>query len=302
MPADRPTFSIVTPTLNRLAMLKEAVESVRRQRHSSVEHIVVDGGSSDGTREWVEAQMDLIFLPPPDRGVYDAMNKGIAAARGDWIGLLNSDDLYEDGAFAAVTELIARTSQGDVVSGISSLKEGETLIARYDAPSELVPTPRDALVGRCLPNPRFFSRSTLATIGPIDISLGLVGDRDLLVRLIEAGARTLALDAPVYVYRRHDGSLTFDADLKLSQRLRRELVVLGRRWRTNPKASAAARAAGRELEGRQRIALAAGALRSGKLGEAAAQMLAEEGRGSIVPASTIAYATYAALMVRGSAR
>jgi glycosyltransferase involved in cell wall biosynthesis len=83
-------------------MLKEAVESVRAQGYPCVEHLIVDGGSTDGTGDWVAAQVDLTLLPGPDRGVYDAMNKGISAARGEIIGLLNSDDFYEPGAFAAV--------------------------------------------------------------------------------------------------------------------------------------------------------------------------------------------------------
>ncbi len=97
MRPDAITFSIVTPTLNRLPMLKEAVDRVRNQAWPRVEHSIVDGGSSDGTRWWVRSQNDLSFVPPPDHGVYGAMNKGIAAATGDLVGLMNSDDIYSNG-------------------------------------------------------------------------------------------------------------------------------------------------------------------------------------------------------------
>ena len=288
------SLSIVTPTLNRLAMLQEAVGSVRAQRYPHVQHIIVDGGSTDGTRSWVEAQRDLEFLPPPDRGVYDAMNKGIATATGDFIGLLNSDDVYETGAFEAVAETITTTLGTDVVAGHSKLVDGDKIVARYETRAELLPDTREVLIGRCLPNPRFYRRALMQRIGPIDQRLGLVADRDYLVRLIEAKAVTVPLAAPLYVYRRHEGSLTFDADLKFSLRLRREMVALGRRWRDDATASSQTRAAGRELEGRQRLLLAVGALRSARLSDAAAHVFVDDGRGSTRPATAIAYAVLAA--------
>jgi glycosyltransferase involved in cell wall biosynthesis len=280
VPSDTPRISIVTPVLDRLAMLREAVESVRRQDVPVFEHIIVDGGSRDGTRDWVEAQPDLTYLPPPDSGVYDAMNKGIFAARGDVIGLLNSDDLYEPDALAAAVAGFAAHPRAAVVAGIARLVEGDRTIARFDRPLDLVPDARGALCGRCLPNPRFFRRVALEAVGPFDPSFGLVADRDLLLRIVEAGLVTVPLPQPVYVYRRHEGSLTFDATLKLSLRLRRELLALGRHWRDRPGASVAARHAGRELEGRQRAMLSLSALRSGRAGEALGYLAAEGGRPS----------------------
>jgi len=88
-------FSIVVPTLNRRDMLLRALESVRAQAWPDIEIIVVDGGSTDGTIEALATQSDLRLIKGPDRGVYDAFNKGIAQASGDIVGILNSDDLYE---------------------------------------------------------------------------------------------------------------------------------------------------------------------------------------------------------------
>lgn len=290
-----PEFTVVTPTLNRLSWLKDAVESVRRQDYPHVEHLIVDGGSTDDTRDWVEAQADLTFMPPPDRGVYDAMNKGIAAASGDVIGLLNSDDLYPDGVFAAVANVLRERPDADIVAGHSRLDEGPRKIATYDQPCDLVPNARTVLIGRCLPNPRFFRREALRRLGPIDITHGLVADRDLLMRALEMGLRTVPLDRLVYIYRRHDGSLTFDAGLKLSLRLRRELLGLGQRWRNDPQAGAAARAAGCELEGRQRLMLAMLALKAGKLGDATARLMRDGDAYSTRPSRAVAYAAFAAL-------
>src|SRR5690349_15380481 len=97
-----PSISIILPHLNRRKMLRQALESIAAQECADVETIVVDGGSTDGSLEDLAQHSDVRVLTGPDRGVFDAFNKGLAAARGDIVGILNSDDLYTPGAFAAV--------------------------------------------------------------------------------------------------------------------------------------------------------------------------------------------------------
>ena len=89
-------ISIITPVLNRRDFIADAIESVVTQEMDgfSVEHIVVDGLSTDGTRNKLEGYPHLKIIAEKDRGVYDALNKGIRAASGSIIGLLNSDDLF----------------------------------------------------------------------------------------------------------------------------------------------------------------------------------------------------------------
>ncbi|WP_407931245.1 glycosyltransferase family 2 protein, partial [Ignavibacterium album] len=93
-------ISIITATLNNKSGLLRAIESVRSQTYKNVEHIVVDGGSTDGTVEAmfnVQCSMsNLQFVSEKDNGIYDAINKGIKLATGDVIGLLHSDDFYTD--------------------------------------------------------------------------------------------------------------------------------------------------------------------------------------------------------------
>src|SRR5690242_3235279 len=95
-------FSIIVPHLNRKQMLHEALASIRAQGWKDIEIIVVDGGSTDGSIEDIQSSADVKLLTGPDRGVFDAFNKGIAAASGDIVAILNSDDLYPAGAFDAV--------------------------------------------------------------------------------------------------------------------------------------------------------------------------------------------------------
>lgn len=103
-PTDLPLVSVVTVCFNlvkngRTDFFKICAESVHRQKYPQVEHIVIDGGSQDGTRELLEscaAQGWLSFISEPDKGIYDAMNKGIRAARGKYVAFLNSDDYWHD--------------------------------------------------------------------------------------------------------------------------------------------------------------------------------------------------------------
>ncbi|MDA9508824.1 glycosyl transferase [Bradyrhizobium sp. CCBAU 11386] len=90
-----PFLSIVTATYNSASTVRDTLESVRQQTFQDFEHIVVDGGSTDGTIDILKEYGSAIrWISEPDRGIYDAMNKGIAMSRGHWIHLLNSDDFY----------------------------------------------------------------------------------------------------------------------------------------------------------------------------------------------------------------
>jgi glycosyltransferase involved in cell wall biosynthesis len=90
--------SIITVVWNNSKTIKDAIESVLNQTYKNIEYIVVDGASTDGTVEIVQSYGDRIskFVSEQDKGLYDAMNKGIGLATGDVIGILNSDDFYID--------------------------------------------------------------------------------------------------------------------------------------------------------------------------------------------------------------
>src|SRR5437868_6909459 len=91
----KPLVSIVTPSLNQARYLREAIESVRGQSYPSIEHIVVDGGSTDGTLDILQECDELRWLSETDTGQSHALNKGFAMAQGEVFGWLNADDAYE---------------------------------------------------------------------------------------------------------------------------------------------------------------------------------------------------------------
>lgn len=90
--------TVITVCFNSAATLADTLRSVASQSHPDIEHIVIDGGSTDGTVSIVEKERDRIsqFVSEPDDGIYDAMNKGLRLATGEIIGFLNSDDVYEN--------------------------------------------------------------------------------------------------------------------------------------------------------------------------------------------------------------
>ncbi len=185
---DNPRFSIITATLNRREMLARAIESVHYQRWPRVQHIVVDGGSTDGTLEFLASLETVQIIPGPDRGVYDAFNKGIAVADGDLVGFLNSDDVYEPGAFAAVAAFARARPKFDAYAGNTILEDPTGRVLRsYNQPRELDLTARTALIEACLTNARFFRREALLSVGPFSLAYPLAADREFLVRWLSAG-------------------------------------------------------------------------------------------------------------------
>jgi glycosyltransferase involved in cell wall biosynthesis len=91
-------ISIITVCFNSAVTIEDAIKSILMQDYKDIEHIVVDGGSTDGTLEVLAKYQSRIAkcISEPDNGIYDAMNKGLKLATGDIIGFLNSDDFYVD--------------------------------------------------------------------------------------------------------------------------------------------------------------------------------------------------------------
>ena len=101
-----PLLTVVTVVYNGALHIEKAVQSVLSQDYLNIEYIIIDGCSSDGTIDIIQRYENIIdyWMSAPDRGIYDAMNKGIMLSRGELIGFLNSDDFYEPGAIRAVIE------------------------------------------------------------------------------------------------------------------------------------------------------------------------------------------------------
>ena len=208
---NQPLISIITPCLNRAAFIREAVESVLAQNYPNFEHIVMDGGSTDGTLDILRAYPHLRVVSEPDRGMYDAINNGIQRARGEMIGFLNTDDLYALGCFPAVQQAFAANPNLEAVVGdaavINSDDPSRETISVYPAI-----TSQDfwyrILQGASIFNAWFFHRHSIDRIGLFDTTYRTAADREYLIRAALLGIRPAMVSLPFYYYRQHSGSFT----------------------------------------------------------------------------------------------
>jgi glycosyltransferase involved in cell wall biosynthesis len=123
--SDLPTITVITPSYNAAATIEETLRSVREQDYPHVEHVVVDGGSTDGTVAILERAEAIRYVSEPDRGLSHAMNKGVAMARGAIIGWLNADDLYLPGALQAIGEAFAARPEAEWATGRCLIVDGD---------------------------------------------------------------------------------------------------------------------------------------------------------------------------------
>jgi glycosyltransferase involved in cell wall biosynthesis len=220
-----PSVSIITVCLNSARTIRDAIESVLSQDYPGIEYIVIDGGSIDGTVEIVEQYRERIavFISEPDRGIYDAMNKGIRLATGDVVGLLNSDDFYTDAS--AVSDLIAAMTRAEADAVYADLIYVDPLdVGRarryYDSGRW---NPSRFRFGWMPAHPTLFvRRECYARVGLFSMDYRIAADFEMLVRLFHRGRASYThLERPVVKMRAGGASMW---GLRRSWRINREIV------------------------------------------------------------------------------
>jgi glycosyltransferase len=179
--------SIITVALNSRSTLEGTIKSVLGQTYKDVEYIIIDGGSTDGTIEIIKSYNARIakFISEPDKGIYDAMNKGIALAKGDVVGILNSDDIYAndrviENVMERMTDLGVDCCYGDLVYvNAASMK----VIRHWRANNY-----REGLfLKQCWtpPHPTFFVKASVyRRYGYFDTKYQIAADYDIMLRFL----------------------------------------------------------------------------------------------------------------------
>lgn len=196
-PPGKRIVSIVTVNLNNAAGLAKTLDSVAAQTFRDFEHIVIDGGSTDGSIELLRARADHLayWVSEPDAGVYPAMNKGWRAARGEYVLFLNSGD------WLASTSVVAAMLDGaseDIVYGDFLRPDGRGG-TRYHSQPATMQLARYLDWGYCHQS-IFYRRALLGRMGGYDERLSIVADWDLTVRALLAGCSTRHRDVAVAYY------------------------------------------------------------------------------------------------------
>ena len=203
-------ISIVTVAYNAEATIAQAAASVVGQQLDGfeLEYIIVDGASTDGTLAALEPYRDGIthVISETDRGLYDAMNKGVAAATGDFIGILNSDDAYaHDGVLAAVAARLSETGADALYGDLDYVAEdGSGQVVRRWRSGGM--SPRSFLRGWMPPHPTFFlARSVYAEHGVYSLELRSAADYELMLRMLHKYRVSVAYLPDVLVKMRTGG-------------------------------------------------------------------------------------------------
>jgi glycosyltransferase involved in cell wall biosynthesis len=201
-----PSITVITASYNAAATLEATLRSVREQHYDAeVEHVVVDGGSTDGTLD-ILRRSGLRFVSEPDRGLTHAINKGIAMARHDVVGSLNADDTYVPGALTHVGRAFAAHPEAEWVTGLCPIVDGDgqeirKWVSAYKGFFLRHHSFRLHLVQNYVSAPAtFVRRSALETVGGYDERFLYSADYDMWLKLGRRGD-PVVLDEPLATFR-----------------------------------------------------------------------------------------------------
>jgi glycosyltransferase involved in cell wall biosynthesis len=208
-----PLVTIVTPSFNQVNYLEETIQSVLNQIYPSIEYIVIDGGSTDGSLEIIKKYATKLsnWVSEKDNGQTDAINKGFAMARGEILAWLNSDDtLLPNAVSEAVDYLIAHPETGLVYGNANYIDEKSSVIGRFPAAQTNLTRLRRGYV-HIPQQASFFRKSLWDRVGPLDPKFFFAMDYDLWVRL--AAISDLKYIPITWAnFRLHSGAKTITAD------------------------------------------------------------------------------------------
>ena len=224
-----PKISVVTPSFNSVSTIEGTIRSVRSQDDAEWEHIVVDGGSTDGTIAVLERTPRLVWLSEKDEGHYHAMNKGVARATGEVVVILNADDCFRPGALRKAAEAFRQNPDWDALFGdvVFVDADGHEIYRREEAVYDykVLLYGVDYICHQAL----FVRKAVYDRLGGYRHKEFLnSADYEFKLRLGRAGCRVGHLPALLVDYRYHAGGQS--ADLRIIRNMIQEAAIIRREY------------------------------------------------------------------------
>ena len=195
---NKPLISVVTVSYNAVAVIEQTILSVINQTYPHIEYIIIDGGSKDGTIEIIKKYENHIayWISEPDKGIYDAMNKGITKATGVWINFMNSGDRFVDEHVIAKLILNIGQNVPDVIYGESLLDNGTTSYFPMK-----VRNLKEIWKGMCFCHQASFVRTALLQREPFDSTFSIAADFKTFFQFYQAGKWFQYIPMPICLYK-----------------------------------------------------------------------------------------------------
>ena len=210
-------ISIITPVYNGEKFIESCMKVVINQNCLDVEHIIMDGGSKDGTvdiiKQYAEKYPHIRWVSEKDKGQSDAMNKGIAMAKGEILSFLNVDDYYEPNVFNRILEIFKTLPEPSLLVGNCNILDGENNFIEVNKPAKL--TLFDLVIGvninpfPCNPSAYFYHTSLHKNIGLYEVEDHYAMDLDFLLKAVQV-ANIKYVDELWGNHRRFEGTKTFE--------------------------------------------------------------------------------------------
>lgn len=219
--------SLITVCYNSEKWIRTCIDSILSQDHADIEYIIIDGNSKDKTVEIIKSYGDKItkWVSEPDKGLYDAMNKGVAMATGDIVGILNSDDIYaHNKVISNIVAAFEENPTDTLFADLIFVNENDlNKIVRYYPAKNFNPNQMPS--GNMAPHPTFFvKRHCYEKYGNFDTTYRIAADFDIMLRLLYKNKCSYQYLPEVITKMRTGGAST--QGWKSTLRINREILAV----------------------------------------------------------------------------
>jgi glycosyltransferase involved in cell wall biosynthesis len=240
MTSDKPRISIITPVFNGIRFIEFCIQNVIDQKCDGAEHVIMDGGSQDGTveiiRKYAAQYPHIRWTSGPDHGQSDAMNKGIASAAGDILGFLNVDDYYESGVLSEVLPMFKRLPEPALLVGNCNVWDDHGKLLSISKPAHI--SLLNLLKGKydeafpMNPSAYFYHKSLHQRIGPYETTEHFGMDVHFVFKAVQ-NAHVTYVDKTWGNYRYLESTKTF-SDVQSGMNETRVRAITGHYRRQQP--------------------------------------------------------------------